>query len=204
MYIYIITTKSSPTRIKYSFKHPFTITATLVLAILITTAQKKFRRRRQKSYSNIIFKLLKEVQNVSVQHSMSWFGGGKKSNDNNETDSTEERGFSDNLSSNSYSTPMSNNMYGGPGAGAAGSSSGLQEFQEFSIALQQQVLVQTVITDLTQKAFSKCCSSSTTSNTLTGKEAACISAVTNKWLDSNEFLAGRLQRKQQQQGGSSF
>jgi Tim10/DDP family zinc finger len=133
---------------------------------------------------------------------MSWFGGGKKNNDNHETDSTEERGFSDQLSS-PYPSSMSNNMYGGTGAPGA-SSSGLQEFQEFSIALQQQVLVQTVITDLTQKAFSKCCSSSTTSTTLTGKEAACISAITNKWLDSNEFLAGRLQRKQQQQGGSSF
>jgi hypothetical protein len=28
--------------------------------------------------------------------------------------------------------------------------------------------------------------------------------VTNKWLDSNEYLVERLQRKQQQQGGSQY
>lgn len=138
---------------------------------------------------------------------MSWFGGGSKKDDQIET--TPERGFSDlGGSSSSYNT--SPNMYGsGSGGGVSGSSninnnSGLQEFQEFSVALQQQVLVQTVITDLTQKAFSKCCATATTNNTLTGKEAACISAVTNKWLDSNEFLVERLQRKQQHQGGSQY
>ena len=130
---------------------------------------------------------------------MSWFGGGSKKD---ETDSTPERGFSD-LGGSSSSYASSPNMYGS-GAPGSSSHSGLQEFQEFSVALQQQVLVQTVITDLTHKAFGKCCATATTNNTLTGKEAACISAVTNKWLDSNEYLVERLQRKQQQQGGSQY
>jgi hypothetical protein len=133
---------------------------------------------------------------------MSWFGGGNKKDDNN---IESEPAYSD-LGSSSYAS--SPNMYGSGSSSSSGasgsSSSGLQEFQEFSVALQQQVLVQTVITDLTQKAFSKCCTTATSNNTLTGKEAACISAVTNKWLDSNEYLVERLQRKQQQQGGSQY
>lgn len=133
---------------------------------------------------------------------MSWFGGGNKKDDNIETDSSQERGFSD-LGAGSSSYSSSPNMYGSGGLGSSGSS-GLQEFQEFSVALQQQVLVQTVITDLTEKAFNKCCTTATSNNTLTGKEAACISAVTNKWIDSNEYLMERLTRKQQQQGGSQY
>jgi hypothetical protein len=136
---------------------------------------------------------------------MSWFGGGSKKNDNTETETAQERGYSDTFGgtgSGNNPYPSSPNMYGGS-SGSLGGSSGLQEFQEFSVALQQQILVQHVITDLTEKAFSKCCTSATSNNTLTGKEAACISAVTNKWLDSNEYLVERLQRKQQQ-GGSNF
>lgn len=127
---------------------------------------------------------------------MGWFGG-SSSEDSSSSSSASDSGFSDD--SSLYSS--SPNMYGS--SSASSGSSGLQEFQEFSVALQQQVLVQSVITDLTHKAFEKCCTSSTTSNTLTGKEAACISAITNKWLDSNEFLAGRLQRKSQQSSGGS-
>jgi hypothetical protein len=36
------------------------------------------------------------------------------------------------------------------------------------------------------------------------QEVACISAATNKWLDANEFLAGRLQLKQQKAAGQQF
>ena len=126
---------------------------------------------------------------------MGWFGGGSSDESSSSSSTSAPSGFSDD--SSLYSS--SPNMYGS----SSSSSSGLQEFQEFSVALQQQVLVQSVITDLTHKAFEKCCTSATTSNTLTGKEAACISAITNKWLDSNEFLAGRLQRKQQQASGGS-
>ena len=125
---------------------------------------------------------------------MGWFGGGGSS----EPESSSEKGFSD-LSAGGYSpdTSSSPNMYSG------GGSSGLSEFQEFSVNLQQQVLIQQVITELAHKAFEKCCGSTSTRDAqLTGKEVACVNAVTNKWLDANEFLAGRLQRKQQQQAGA--
>ena len=126
---------------------------------------------------------------------MGWFGGGGSS----EPESSSEKGFSD-LSAGGYSpdTSSSPNMYSG-----GGGSSGLSEFQEFSVNLQQQVLIQQVITELAHKAFEKCCGSTSTRDAqLTGKEVACVNAVTNKWLDANEFLAGRLQRKQQQQAGA--
>jgi Tim10/DDP family zinc finger len=128
---------------------------------------------------------------------MGWFGGGSSSDSSSHEPSSSERGFSE-LGGGSAS-------FDSPSFGGGAANSGMQEFQEFSVQLQQQVLVQTVITDLSHKAFEKCCaSSSTRDGHLTGKEAACIAAVTNKWLDANEFLAGRLQRKQQQAAGQQF
>jgi len=118
---------------------------------------------------------------------MGWFGG------SSEPESPSEKGFSDGGGAGFSDAP---NMYGGGGGG------GVSEFQEFSLNLQQQVLVQQVITELSHKAFEKCCgSNSTRDSALTGKEVACVRSITNKWLDANEYLAGRLQRKQQAQGG---
>jgi len=126
---------------------------------------------------------------------MGWFGGGSS-----EPASPSERGFSDGAAGFSDDGP---NMYAG--GGGAGSGGGLSDFQEFSMNLQQQVLVQQVITELSHKAFEKCCATSTRDSQLTGKEVACVNSITNKWLDANEFMAGRLQRKQQQaQGGQQF
>ena len=122
---------------------------------------------------------------------MGWFGGG-----GSEPESSSEKGFSD--GGGSYAD--SPNMYAGSGGGGGGGG-GLAEFQDFRLNLQQQVLVQQVITELSHKAFEKCCAASSSSRDaqLTGREVACVNAITNKWLDTNEFLAGRLQRKQQQQ-----
>jgi Tim10/DDP family zinc finger len=128
---------------------------------------------------------------------MGWFGGG--SSKEQEEAPASETGFSE-LGGGSFAGET-NMSYGNNSGSSGASSSGLQEFQEFSLQLQQQVLVQQVITELAHKAFEKCCTASTRDNALAGKEVACISAVTNKWLDANEFLAGRLQRKQQQAAG---
>lgn len=119
---------------------------------------------------------------------MSWFGGGKK-----EPQSEKSFATDDSFGSSGGSMPIS-----GGGGGA-----GMSDFQEFSVGLQQQLLVQQAITDMAERAFTKCISSAKDSQ-LSGKEVACISAVTNKWLDTNEFMAGRLQRKQQQQQQQSF
>lgn len=123
---------------------------------------------------------------------MSWWGGGSKSN---EPDTTSQ-GSSFGGGSDFDSSP---NMYSSGGSGDGGSS--MQELQQFSIGLQQSVLVQQVITDLTQKAFTACIPVSR-DNKLSGKEVACIHSTTNKWLDCNEYMMGRLARKAQAGGGS--
>ena len=86
--------------------------------------------------------------------------------------------------------------FGGGGGGGASAS----DFQQFTMAIQQQMVVQQAITDLTDKAFMKCITQNKDGH-LTGKEVACIHATTNKWLDANEYMVGRLARKQQQASG---
>ena len=126
---------------------------------------------------------------------MSWWGGGSKK----EEEPPSEKGFIDDSGSSSFESGP-NLMSGGGGGGGGG---GVADFQQFSVALQQQIMVNQVITDLAHKAFEKCCTSNTRDSKLTGKEVACIHASTNKWLDTNEFMAGRLSRKQQQAAASS-
>jgi hypothetical protein len=113
---------------------------------------------------------------------MSWFGGGSRNTEPIEP----SYGSTDDFSSSALSS-------GGMGGN---SSSSLSEFQDFSLGLQQQLLIHTAITDMADKAFLKCITSCKDSK-LSGKEVACIAAVTNKWLDTNEYMAGRLTRKSQ-------
>ena len=63
-------------------------------------------------------------------------------------------------------------------------------------ALQQQLLIQQVISDLTDRSYEKCVTSKP-SETLSGSQVACIKSTVNKWLDTNEFMTGRLAKKQQ-------
>lgn len=123
---------------------------------------------------------------------MSWFGGGKK-------EESQEKGFLDHDEAQFNSSPM------GGGGGGGGASSGLAEFQEFTMAMQQQMVIQQAITELCDKAFQKCITS-TKDSQLSGREVACIHAVTNKWLDTNTYMIGRLTKKQEHasSSGSSF
>ena len=86
------------------------------------------------------------------------------------------------------------------GDSGGGGSVGAMEMQEFSVALQQSVLVQTIITSLSDTAFQKCIVGKP-GDSLSGKEAACIHATVGKMMDTNEFMMGRLAKKQQQAGG---
>lgn len=81
---------------------------------------------------------------------------------------------------------------------SAGGSSGVQELQQASLMLQQQLLVQQVINDLSDRSYEKCVTSKP-SDSLSGSQVACIRATVNKWLDTNEFMTGRLAKKSQQQ-----
>jgi hypothetical protein len=74
------------------------------------------------------------------------------------------------------------------------SAAGLGDMQQFSLALRQQMMVQTVINTLTDKAFEKCITGKP-GDSLSGKEAACVNATVCKWLDTNEFMNGRMARK---------
>ena len=87
-------------------------------------------------------------------------------------------------------------------ASSGSSNSGLADMQQFSMALRQQILVQTVITDLCDTAFQQCITGKP-NESLSGKEAACIHSTVNKWMDTNEFIMGRLAKKQQQASGAS-
>lgn len=124
---------------------------------------------------------------------MSWFGGGSKK------DEPSEKGFVDEASLGFDAASV------GSGSAMGGGGGGLSEFQEFSMAIQQQMIVQQAITELSNRAFVKCITSAKDSQ-LSGREVACIHAVTNKWLDSNQYLVGRLAKKSQaqQQGAHSF
>jgi hypothetical protein len=68
------------------------------------------------------------------------------------------------------------------------------DMQQFSLALRQQMMVQTVINTLTEKAFEKCITGKP-SDSLSGKDVACVNATVCKWLDTNEFINGRMARK---------
>ena len=120
---------------------------------------------------------------------MGWFGGGSKEESSADTS---PRDFSDGSASDFESgSSFAPSDTGGMAAGAG-------DIQQFSVALQQQVLIQKVIGDLTDKAFENCILGKPGEN-LGGKESACVSSVVNKWLDTNEFMMGRMAKKQQTQ-----
>ena len=95
---------------------------------------------------------------------------------------------------------------GGGGAAGGGGATGLQEMQQMSLMLQQSLLVQQVINDLSDRAYTQCITSKPSSGSLSGSQVACIRATVNKWLDANELITGRLAKKHQastQQAGFS-
>eukprot|EP00339_Tiarina_fusa_P003570 CAMPEP_0117042044 /NCGR_PEP_ID=MMETSP0472-20121206/29310_1 /TAXON_ID=693140 ORGANISM="Tiarina fusus, Strain LIS" /NCGR_SAMPLE_ID=MMETSP0472 /ASSEMBLY_ACC=CAM_ASM_000603 /LENGTH=119 /DNA_ID=CAMNT_0004753191 /DNA_START=64 /DNA_END=423 /DNA_ORIENTATION=+ len=113
---------------------------------------------------------------------MPWWGGGSESgNSQGEADFTSHEEVS-----------MAQSMPAGAGGGG-----GMSEMQQMGMALQQQLLVQQVINDLSDRAYEKCITARP-ADTLSGSQVACIKATVNKWLDTNEFMTGRLQKKSQQ------
>ena len=125
---------------------------------------------------------------------MPWWGGSSDNADSGPKDfsSADEAGFSagDNM--------MSSQSAGSLGGGGGG---GMNELQQMSMAIQQQMIVQQVMNDLTDRAYEKCITSKP-SDALSGTQVACIKSTVNKWLDSNEFMTGRLAKKSQQQSSS--
>ena len=66
------------------------------------------------------------------------------------------------------------------------------------------MLVAKAITVLTDKSFERCISGKP-GDSLSGKDVACIRATVGKWMDTNEFMMGRMGKKlQQASGGGGF
>eukprot|EP00527_Entomoneis_sp_CCMP2396_P000169 CAMPEP_0198154512 /NCGR_PEP_ID=MMETSP1443-20131203/68635_1 /TAXON_ID=186043 /ORGANISM="Entomoneis sp., Strain CCMP2396" /LENGTH=129 /DNA_ID=CAMNT_0043821191 /DNA_START=497 /DNA_END=886 /DNA_ORIENTATION=- len=118
---------------------------------------------------------------------MSWFGGG--SSGGNEGSS--EKSFAPDAGAASFSSSSQELDLGGGGGNA------MAELQQAGMAIQQQMLIQQVITELAEKSFNKCITT-TKDPKLSSREISCIQAATNKWLDASEMLHGRQQKKEQQ------
>lgn len=103
------------------------------------------------------------------------------------TSSDETSSFSSGASMPSSSSSL------GASAGGAGGGASAAEMQQFVAAVQQQVIIQETINALSDEAFKKCITKP--SESLSGREAACIQAVSLKWLDTNQFMAVRMQKK---------
>ena len=127
---------------------------------------------------------------------MGWFGGSEES-----TSGGGETSFTSDDAAGFGST--GSNMMASGGGGGAVASGGAAEIQQMSMMLQQQMLVQQVINDLSDKSYEKCITSKP-SETLTGSQVACVKATVNKWMDTNEFITGRLEKKAQQQQQAQF
>ena len=133
-------------------------------------------------------------------YTMGWFGG-DSSNESADSGRAETKSFtSDDVGD--FDRGGTNMMSASSSGGGAGASGGAAELQQMSMVLQQQMLVQQVINDLSDRSYEKCMTAKPT-ETLTGSQVACVKATVNKWLDTNEFITGRLGKKaeaQQQQG----
>jgi hypothetical protein len=119
---------------------------------------------------------------------MSWWGSGSK----------EDSAPKDFSSQDETAFAQSSNIMASTSGGSAA-----QEFQQASMILQQQLMVQQVINDLADRSYEKCVTSRP-SDSLNGSQVACIKATVNKWLDTNEFMTGRLAKKSQQNQGGQF
>ncbi|KAL9190704.1 hypothetical protein ACHAXT_000410 [Thalassiosira profunda] len=119
-----------------------------------------------------------------------WSRGG--SDDSGSSQQSKDFTSDDVSSFSSSDTNFASSSMGG-GDPLMASATGLGDMQQFSMALRQQMMVQTVINTLTDKAFEKCIARP--GDSLTGKEAACVNATVCKWLDTNEFINGRMERK---------
>uniref|UniRef100_A0A7S4R3S7 Mitochondrial import inner membrane translocase subunit n=1 Tax=Ditylum brightwellii TaxID=49249 RepID=A0A7S4R3S7_9STRA len=128
---------------------------------------------------------------------MGWFGGSSSGSDSSASSSSDFSSNTDFTSADESDFGSSSASLGGGGGG------GVSDIQQFSVALRQQIVVQQVITSLTDTAFERCITGKPGEN-LSSKETACIHASVAKWLDSNEFMMGRLAKKQQQSQQGQF
>ena len=111
---------------------------------------------------------------------MSWFGsGGTPAKDDKPTTMK----IDDFSTSNSYSSQESYAPSAGGGMGGS--------FEQELMMEQQKAVIQAVMFKLTETAFDSCVGKP--SSSLSHSEKSCIRAVTAKYLDTSEFVVGRMQ-----------
>jgi hypothetical protein len=123
----------------------------------------------------------------SVTNNMSWWDGGDDSSGGNKS---KETSFT---SDDTSSFLTGSNIMATSGSGG---DSGMQELQQMSLHIQQQMIVQQIISDLSDSAYTQCITSKP-SDSLTGTQVACIKSTVNKWMDTNDLMTGRLAKKSQ-------
>ena len=141
---------------------------------------------------------------------MSWFFGGDKKPESRPVQE-ETHAFNDHpadhldFSSNDFSSKdlshsAGNNMGSMPTSG----NESMQALQELVMAEQQRMMVHEVITKLAREAFTNCIKSPDSS--LSSSETSCIHSVVGKYLDTSEFVLGRLEyrNKDASKGNSGF
>ena len=108
----------------------------------------------------------------------------------------------DDTSGSSFSSGDAGFSGGGSALGGGGGGMSASDMQQFAANIQQQALVQGIITDITEQALEKCLTGTPKDGKLSGSQVACIHSTVNKWMDTNEFMNGRMSAKaKQQQGG---
>lgn len=121
---------------------------------------------------------------------MGWFGGGSSSASSSSSSSSAMDFRSEDTNafqgSTNFASPSS----------SSSSSSNTAELEQFSVALQHQMLVQAVITSMSDTAFNRCVQGKP-GDSLSGRDVACIHATVGKWLDTNEFMMGRMAKKEE-------
>jgi hypothetical protein len=149
------------------------------------SASSKGQGTRQ-TLSNINILLKRKTKN-SI---MGWFGGGSSSASSSSSSSSAMDFRSEDTNafqgSTNFASPSS----------SSSSSSNTAELEQFSVALQHQMLVQAVITSMSDTAFNRCVQGKP-GDSLSGRDVACIHATVGKWLDTNEFMMGRMAKKEE-------
>jgi Tim10/DDP family zinc finger len=118
-------------------------------------------------------------------------------------------GASDDSPPKSYDDTSSSSFAGSSGDAArfegshGGGGHGMADIRQFAENIQQQALVQSIITDMTREAMEKCVTGTPKDGKLTSSQVTCVHSCVNKWMDTNEFMNGRMAAKAQQanQGG---
>lgn len=113
--------------------------------------------------------------------------------------SSDEAAFSTSGSSSMSSSSYPSSSVGGAGGGGGAAAA---EMQQFIGAIQEQLIIQETIGAISDKAFEKCITKP--GDSLSGREAACVQAVSLKWLDTNQFMVARMQKKMSAGQQNSF